>query len=369
MQSGVTSVRLGDLMSWAFGRIVILLMAFAGACGLLSSAAPLQLARAMQPSPAVGTMTAMATSDSGQLERALLRERLQATADASLSVPPTSRPAPSPTLLARSTARPLPTMAPVPAPNVDAAEIALVNLDTGRFLWQVNTRTAWAPASLTKIFTAMVAVDLMGLNRIVTVPPSISTLPADSTLMGLTPGEQLTVRDVLYGIFLRSGNDAAETLATAVTSRSTFIADMNAKAARLGLTTTHFVNPTGLDEPDHYSSAHDLAIASIYLESHYGSLVSIAATPSIDLAATSTHKAYNLVSIDKLLWTYPGTYGLKTGWTDNALGCLITTAYRGGHRIMAVMLGAPAGTAYAQMPKILDYGFELLGVLPRPRAS
>ena len=73
-----------------------------------------------------------------------------------------------------------------------------------------------------------------------------------------------------------------------------------------------------------------------------------------------------LLNLDKLLRTYPGTYGLKTGWTEQALGCLITTSSRGGHRLLGVMLGAPNGTAYAQMPKVLDYGFELLGVLPRP---
>jgi D-alanyl-D-alanine carboxypeptidase len=104
----------------------------------------------------------------------------------------------------------------------------------------------------------------------------------------------------------------------------------------------------------------------MYLESHYPGLVSIAATPALTIRATATHKAFNLVNIDKLLHTYPGTYGLKTGWTEVALGCLITTSSRGGHRLLAVLLGAPNGTAYAEMPKVLDYGFELLGVLPRP---
>jgi D-alanyl-D-alanine carboxypeptidase (penicillin-binding protein 5/6) len=281
------------------------------------------------------------------------------------TVAPTAKPASSRSPRPLPT-RPAPTPRPIPPPSINAAEIALVNLDTGRFLWQSNSRAAWAPASLTKIFTAMVAVDLIGLNGTVTVPSSIASLPGDSTLMGVTPGERLTVRQLLYGVFLRSGNDAAETLASAVTTRTTFVNDMNAKAIRLGLRTTHFDNPSGLDESGHYSSAYDLAIASMYLESHYGALVSIAATPSIAIAASSTHKAFNLVSLNKLLWTYPGTYGLKTGWTDLALGCLITTSSRGGHRILAVMLGAPAGTAYAQMPAVLDYGFQLLGVLPRP---
>jgi serine-type D-Ala-D-Ala carboxypeptidase (penicillin-binding protein 5/6) len=284
---------------------------------------------------------------------------------------PPATPSPSPlpqhgAPLSTALPRPVPTPRPIPPPVIDAQEVALVNLDTGRFLWQSNGRAAWAPASLTKIFTAMVAVDLMGLNTVVTVPASIRQLPADSTFMGLTPGERVTVRELLFGVFLNSGNDAAETLATAATSRSAFIADMNAKAARLGLKTTHFANPTGLDGAGHYSSAVDLAIAAVYLESHYGSLVGIAATAAITLPATASHKAYVLVNLDKLLHTYPGTYGLKTGWTEQALGCLITTSSRGGHRLLAVLLGAPNGTAYAQMPNVLDYGFELLGVLPRP---
>jgi D-alanyl-D-alanine carboxypeptidase len=271
---------------------------------------------------------------------------------------------PLPTVLARPAA----TLRPIPVPVIDAQAVALVNLDTGRFLWQSNGRASRAPASLTKIFTAMVAVDLMGLNTVVTVPDSIRQLPADSTSMGLTPGERVTVRELLYGVFLNSGNDAAETLASARTSRSAFVADMNAKAARLGARTTHFVNPTGLDGAGHYSTALDLAVAAVYLESHYPPLVGIAATPAITLPATAAHKTYALVNLDKLLHTYPGTYGLKTGWTEQALGCLITTSSRGGHRLLAVLLGAPNGTAYGQMPKVLDYGFELLGVLPRPAA-
>lgn len=278
---------------------------------------------------------------------------------------PSAAPSPTPTAPVAA-ARNVPAMRTIPVPTVDAREVALVNLDSGRFLWQSNARAPWAPASLTKIFTAMVAVDLMGMNATVTVPASIQQLPADSTFMGLTPGERLTVRDLLYGVFLSSGNDAAETLASAVTARTTFIADMNAKAARLGLRTSHFTNPTGLSEPGLYSSAYDLALATMYLETHYPGLVTIAATPALTIPASATHKAFQLVNIDKLLQTYPGTYGLKTGWTEVALGCLITTSSRGGHRLLAVLLGAPNGTAYAEMPKVLDYGFELLGVLPRP---
>jgi len=192
----------------------------------------------------------------------------------------TPTPVPSPvrtvTPLPTRMPRPAATLRPLPVPVIAAQEVTLVNLDTGRFLWQSNARAARAPASLTKIFTAMVAVDLIGMNTTVTVPASITQLPADSTFMGLTPGERLTVRELLYGVFLNSGNDAAETLAASGTSRSTFIAAMNTKAAHLGLHGTHFTNPTGLDASGHYSSAFDLALAATYLESHYSALVAIA---------------------------------------------------------------------------------------------
>ena len=332
-------------------RVPAVVMVIAALSSILGSAAP------PQPSRTVETPTLLAAS----MPVDQVDPRPPRIPQATPSAGP-SRTA----LLPTAVARPRPTLRPIPAPAIDAQEVVLVNLDSGRFLWQSNGRAARAPASLTKIFTAMVAVDLMGMNTLVTVPDSIRQLPADSTFMGLTPGERVTVRELLYGVFLNSGNDAAETLASAATSRARFIADMNAKALRLGLKTTHFLNPTGLDGVGHYSSAVDLATAAVYLESHYPGLVGIAATPAITLSATATHKAYALVNLDKLLHTYPGTYGLKTGWTEQALGCLITTSNRGGHRLLGVMLGAPNGTAYAQMPKVLDYGFELLGVLPRP---
>jgi serine-type D-Ala-D-Ala carboxypeptidase (penicillin-binding protein 5/6) len=273
---------------------------------------------------------------------------------------------PAPTPLARVSSRPLVVPRPIPPPTIDAQAVALVNLDNGRLLWQSNAGQARAPASLTKIFTAMVAADLMGLNRMVTVPASITQLPTDSTVMGLTPGERLSVRELLDGVLIVSGNDAAETLAAAVTSRSAFIASMNAKASRLGLHSTHFLNPTGLDAAGHYSSASDLARAATYFESHYPALVTVAATLSTTIPSTATHKTFALRNLNKLLRTYPGVFGLKTGWTEAALGCLITTSSRGGHRLLAVMLGSPS--VYHEMPKALDYGFELLGVLPRPAA-
>ena len=252
----------------------------------------------------------------------------------------------------------------VPLPVISAHEVALLNLDNGRYLWQSGSTQPWAPASLAKIFTAMVAMDLMRLDTQVTVPQSITLLPWDSTVMGLTPGERLSVRELLDGVFLRSGNDAAETLAVAVTSRAGFVADMNAKAARLGLHNTHFANPTGLDAAGYTTTAYDLSVAATYLEYHYPALTSIAATWAITIPATATHKTFAMVNIDKLIQLYPGVTGLKTGWTETAGGCLITTATRGGHRLLAVVFGSPS--VYHEMSLVLDYGFAVLGVPPRP---
>ena len=271
-------------MSSSFSRLLILFLAIGALASTVGSAAPPQPA-------AAGTRLVSSATVVDAPDRRPDRSQFRAS--------PTSTPTP----VATSTPRPAPqrptaTLHPIPVPAIDAQEVALVNLDTGRFLWQRNARTAWAPASLTKIFTAMVASDLMGMNTMVTVPASISQLPPDSTVMGLTAGERLSVRELLYGVFLDSGNDAAETLASGVTSRSTFIADMNLRATRLGLRTTHFVNPTGLDAAGHYSSADDLAVAALYLESHYPGLVAIAATPAIAIPATATHKAFALVNID-----------------------------------------------------------------------
>jgi D-alanyl-D-alanine carboxypeptidase (penicillin-binding protein 5/6) len=230
-----------------------------------------------------------------------------------------------------------------------------------------NANHPWAPASLAKIFTAMVATDLMRLDTQVTVPASIQLLPWDSTVMGLTAGERLSVRELLDGVFMRSGNDAAETLASAVTSRAAFVADMNAKAIRLGLHNTHFVNPTGLDGAGYTTTAYDLSVAATYLEYHYPVLTSIAAMPAITIPKTATHKTFTMTNIDKLMQLYPGVYGLKTGWTELAGGCLITTASRGGHRLLAVVFGSPA--VYHEMSLVLDYGFQVLGVTPPPHTS
>jgi len=245
-------------------------------------------------------------------------------------------------------------MAP-PAPIIKARSAVLVDLDSGKTLYQVDPHGRHAPASLTKVVTALVALDHLRLDQTVTVPLSINQLPWDSTRMGLRPGERLTVRELLDGLFLNSGNDAAITLSDAAMPRATFVGLMNAKAATLGMADTHFANPIGLDDPAHYTSSADLARASAELIRRFPDVAAIAATPSLTLPATATHHAYALYNLNELVRKYPGATGLKTGWTGHAGGCLIATATRDGRHLMVVLLASPR--IFDEAAALLDYGF------------
>ena len=244
--------------------------------------------------------------------------------------------------------------APAP-PSIRARSAILLDLDTGGVLFQLDAHGRHAPASLLKVATALVALEYLRLDQVVTVPASINQLPWDSTRMGLRPGERLTVRELLYGLFLNSGNDAAITLAEAAMPRASFIALMNAKAAQLGLVDTHFANPIGLDDPIQYTSAADLARTSIELTTRFPDVAAIASTPSLTLPATATHHAYVLYNLNQLIRTYAGATGLKTGWTGRAGGCLIATATRNGRHLLVVMMGSPS--IFNEAATLLDYGF------------
>ena len=246
-------------------------------------------------------------------------------------------------------------LAPTPAPVLKARSAIVMDLDTGTTLFQLDPHGRHAPASLTKVVTALVALDDLRLDQLITVPASINQLPWDSTRMGLRVGERLTVRELLYGLFLNSGNDAAITLSEAVTPRPAFMARMNAKAAALGMADTHFVNPIGLDDPAHYSSAADLARAAVELTRRFPTVAAMASIASLTLPATSTHHAYALHNLNDLVRKYPGATGLKTGWTGRAGGCLIATATREGQHLLVVVMGSPR--VFEEAAALLDYGF------------
>jgi serine-type D-Ala-D-Ala carboxypeptidase (penicillin-binding protein 5/6) len=233
----------------------------------------------------------------------------------------------------------------------------LVDLDTRMVMWAKDPETMRAPASLTKLITAMVAVDDAGsLDRVVEVTPAATQIIP--SVMGLAAGEHLTVRQLLAGLFLDSGNDAAEALAQGIVPRGRFIVQMNLKAGSIGLTATHFVNPSGLDAPGHVMSAHDLAHVAAYLDQYYPELAAIAAIKDIAIPATPDHKAFRPHNLNLLLSRYPGATGLKTGLTDNAGGCMLGTATRDGRHLIVVVLNATLHSTDDAIT-LLNYGFSV----------
>jgi len=254
---------------------------------------------------------------------------------------------------------------PQPALDVKARAVVLMDVDAGQVLWQRQAHERRAPASLTKLLTAMVAADLAPLDHGVRVSgaseaDAVLQVEPTSTVMGLTVGEKLEVRDLLYGLFLRSGGDAAETLAGGIVQRDQFIGLMNRKAAALHMADSHFTTPVGLDDPKMRTTAYDVALAAAAIVTRYPALLAIAGTPSITLPLTATHKAFTMVNYNKLVlpgtaFTYQGATGMKTAFTDDAGQCMVATATRSGRRLVAVVLGDDV--FFTDAVKLLDYGF------------
>ncbi len=243
---------------------------------------------------------------------------------------------------------------PAPALGEKAQAGIVVDLDSRRVLWAKDAYARRAPASLTKMMTAVVALDHATLDREVVVPEAAASVEPD--VMGLSAGETVTVRDLMYGLFLDSGNDAAETLAQTLIPRERFVAEMNARAGRWGLRDTRFTNPTGLDDPGLRSSAYDLAVIAGHLELEHPELMQIAGVRERPIPASDKHKAFDPYSLNKLLWTYPGATGLKTGFTDDAGGCVVGTATRDNRRLVAVVLNSDV--FFTDAARLLDYGFS-----------
>jgi len=244
------------------------------------------------------------------------------------------------------------------APNVRARTAILVDADNRHVLFSRLTHTLMAPASTAKLTTAMVALDHADADTTLTVPDE--AVAVEPNVMGLSAGEQLTVRELLYGLMLDSGNDAAETLAaTTMGKRQSFIRAMNLKAATLGLTDTHFVNPSGLDDGQQVTSAHDLALTAAYLYQHYPVIAEVVATRQETLPSSSLHKAFFPTNLNKMLWTYPGAIGFKTGLTDNAGQVFVGGAHRGNRTLLVVVMDDPL--IFTDAAALLDYGFRREG--------
>ncbi len=241
-------------------------------------------------------------------------------------------------------------------PVFSGQAVLALDLDSGVTLYEKNADAAVAPASTTKIITALVAMDYYDLNQEIT----ISGISVEGQKMGLLEGEKISVSDLLYGLLVYSANDAAEALAKSYCSdvncgREFFISAMNKKAYQLGLRNTNFANPSGLDDSSHYATAGDLVKASV--EAMKNPLFAqIVATKQTTVYSQDKKVVHKLANINELLGTVDGVMGIKTGWTENARENLVTYVERNNHRIVIALLGSQ--DRFGETKELIDWIFD-----------
>ncbi len=241
----------------------------------------------------------------------------------------------------------------MPPPGTTARAAAIIEEPCGGVLYEDNGNERLAPASLTKLATALVAAERADLSETVDVQVDGAELAAttDSTIMGLQPGLRLSMRDLLYGLLLPSGNDAAIAIAEHVgLTQSGFVDLMNDKAAQLGLGDTHFTNPHGLDELGMYTSALDIAKVGRELV-RQPELAAIVRTPTYQPAWDGPP----LWNSNRLVYSYPGSLGVKIGYTDEAQQTMVAAADRDGRRLIVSVLGS--SDIYGDAVSLLEWAF------------
>jgi D-alanyl-D-alanine carboxypeptidase (penicillin-binding protein 5/6) len=243
--------------------------------------------------------------------------------------------------------------------NVKSA--ILIERDTGKVMYEKNSNEELPPASMTKIMTMLLIMEAIDQGKL-TWNEKIRTSEYAASMGGsqifLEPGEEMTTKEMLRGIAIGSGNDAAVAMAERIAgSEDAFVEKMNEKAKELGLKHTHFKNTTGLPVDGHYSTAYDMAVMAKELLK-YEDITKYTGMYEAYLRE-KTDKKFWLVNTNKLVRFYPGVDGLKTGFTSDAKYCLTATAQKNGMRVIAVVFGAPTSKERnAQVTKMLDYAFS-----------
>ena len=245
-----------------------------------------------------------------------------------------------------------------PPPNLAVKAYLLTDVNSGRTIATLNSEMRVEPASLTKIMTAYLSFKALKNNHLQlnqTLPVSEIAWKVEGSKMFIEPNKPVTVDELLHGMIIQSGNDASIALAEGIASTEMQFADMmNKEAQRLGMKNTHFMNATGLPDAQHYTTAKDLSILATALISdfpdQYKRLYSV------------KEYSYNNITQpnrNRLLWLDPNVDGMKTGHTESAGYCLISSAKRDGVRRLSVVLGAPSDAARAtESQKLLNYGFQ-----------
>ena len=264
-------------------------------------------------------------------------------------------------------------------PDILAKAALLVDYNTGEAVYAKNEHEELYPASLTKIMTALLTLEAIDNGKLTMDQPLTATatalegLSADGSSAGIKVGETMPVRDLLYCMLVVSANEACDILAEAVSgSVQAFVAAMNEKAQALGCKNTHFVNPNGLHDPQHYTSAWDMYLIT-RAAMEYPDFMAICNTASTTIAATNLGKERTLYTTNHLLsnWRVIGyrdtrAQGIKTGSTDAAGHCLVSSAMQGSLHFVSVILGADRVEengrgnirSFSETSRMFDYGFD-----------
>ena len=246
------------------------------------------------------------------------------------------------------------------AVGTSASSAILMEAESGRVLYASNADEPRLIASITKLMTALVALESgRGLDEVVTIRDEDTRTEGSS--LYLKPGEHVKLETLLYGLLLHSGNDAALAVARFCGgSVEAFVADMNTKARELGMENSHFANPNGLNDEEHYSSARDMAVLARACLANE-TLAQIVSTRTIALEGRT------FTNHNKLLWQYEGCVGLKTGFTEKAGRTLVSAAQRDGLTLIAVTLNDP--NDWADHASLFDYGFSVCALETAVRAG
>lgn len=256
-----------------------------------------------------------------------------------------------------SNAQDLPLNTPRPvvltsAPSVSARGIYILDISTQTPLYQRNPDQLVAPASTTKMMTALVASEVYNFDSIVTVPD----FKVEGQKMGVFPGEQLSIESLLYGTLVDSANDAAEVLARVYPGgREAFISYMNMKAKALGMNKTVFMNPTGLDDPSHMSTAWEMTLLGEEIMQN-PALRQIVGTTSASVSSVNGKSIHYFKATNMLLSTVPGVLGIKTGWTEAAHENLVTYVSRDNHPLIISLYGSD--DRFGETKQLIDWIFS-----------
>lgn len=256
-------------------------------------------------------------------------------------------------------------------PDITGEAAYLIDVQSGQTLYSKNGDKLMHPASTTKILTGLLAIEHGNLDEIVTASETMLNYKVCyGTRIYLEPGEQLTLRDMLYALLLNSANDAAIAIAEHIGQgdMANFTYLMNQKVRELGLKNSTFKNPSGLTEEGHLTTAHDLAriAQAAYANSTFREFI---ITKSQVIPRDKENVPIEMFNENKLLWRDPTITGMKTGYTSAAGNCLVASASRDGRDLIGVILKSPGKAMYSDMQALLDYGFEQFNTIEYKKAG